>query len=464
MSTLDAMAARQRAEAALRMERLTYSQLRGMTGPTTRRFGEALKRPGIRFILECKKASPSEGLIRKNFDIAEIAAAYRHTADAVSVLTDGPFFQGSFEHLRQAREALSQPLLAKCFVTCPYQVCEARFHGADAVLLMLSVLDDAAYRDCAAEAKRLGMDALTEVHGETELERALNLGAKVIGVNNRDLKTLKVDMGAFARLAGKIPPGKTVVCESGISSHQDVLRLSNESVHVDAFLVGTLLMKAERVDLAARRLIYGGVKVCGLTSPGDAVKAYESGASLGGVIFAEESPRYVNESAAQEIHQASPLPLVGVFVNQDPEEIARVASPLNLAAVQLHGEETGEAVAALRGKLPESCEIWKAVRVGDGDGEKISAAFATGVDRVLLDAFDKSARGGTGRRFNWALLEGRADKSRTILAGGIDADCAFQAASLGCFAIDVNSGVEDAPGKKNHKKLERFFENLREGI
>ncbi|MDR2528291.1 MAG: bifunctional indole-3-glycerol-phosphate synthase TrpC/phosphoribosylanthranilate isomerase TrpF [Synergistaceae bacterium] len=457
MSTLDAIVARQRAEVALRMERLPYFQLRGMTSPTSRRFGEALRKPGPSFILECKKASPSEGLIRKNFDMAEIAVAYRHTADAVSVLIDGPYFQGSFEHLRQAREALSQPLLAKCFVTCPYQVCEARFHGADAVLLMLSVLDNVIYGECAAEVKRLGMDALTEVHDEAELERALALGAEVIGVNNRDLKTLKVDMGAFARLAGKIPPGKTVVCESGIGSRQDVLRILNAGFHADAFLVGTLLMKAERIDLAARRLIYGGVKICGLTSPKDAVKAYQSGASFGGVIFAEESPRRVSEVAAWEIRQASPLPLAGVFVNQESSDVARIASSLGLAAVQLHGEESEDAVVALRDRLPESCEIWKAVRVeGGNNGKSISAGRA---DRVLLDSFDKSVRGGTGRRFDWTLLEG--DKTRTILAGGIDANCAFQAASLGCFAIDVNSGVEDAPGKKNHKKIERLFENIR---
>jgi indole-3-glycerol phosphate synthase/phosphoribosylanthranilate isomerase len=136
-------------------------------------------------------------------------------------------------------------------------------------------------------------------------------------------------------------------------------------------------------------------------------------------------------------------------------EIIRIASAVGLSAVQLHGEETGEFICELRDKLPLGCEIWKAVRVKD----EIPVMF--GADRVLLDSYDANARGGTGKSFDWTMLKGQLNKSRTILAGGIGTDNAFRASSLGCFAIDVNSGVEDSPGKKNHEKINKLFKNLR---
>jgi indole-3-glycerol phosphate synthase/phosphoribosylanthranilate isomerase len=151
--------------------------------------------------------------------------------------------------------------------------------------------------------------------------------------------------------------------------------------------------------------------------------------------------------------------MVGVFIDDPTHEIARLASAMALSAVQLHGDETGAFIDELRGLLPDGCEIWKAVRVKDE-----IPAFPDGADRVLLDAFDANARGGTGKSFDWAILEGRIDKQRTILAGGVDVDNAFTASSFGCFAIDVNSGVEDFPGKKGHEKIEKLFNNLRGGV
>jgi indole-3-glycerol phosphate synthase/phosphoribosylanthranilate isomerase len=435
------------------MEDVSYADLREKAAPASRRLGEALKKPGFRFVLECKKASPSEGLIRKNFDITEIANAYKGFADAVSVLTDEPYFMGGFEYLRAARAILDQPILAKDFVIGPYQVCEARAHGADAVLLMLSVLDDPTYRICAAEANRLSMDILTEAHSEAELKRALALDARIIGINNRNLGTLKVDLGVYEGLVGKIPSDRIVVCESGIQSHEDVLRFKNRT---DAFLVGGSLMKSEHLDLAVRRLIYGGVKVCGLTAPEDAEKCYAEGATFGGMIFAE-SPRRVSEAQAGKIRAATPLPMAGVFVDEEASKIAGIASDLELSAVQLHGEESGDFIDRLREKLPKGCEIWKAIRVKD----KISS-IDHHADRVLLDTFEKGARGGTGRSFDWSLLDGLLiDRSQVILAGGIGPDNARRASEFGCFSLDVNSGVESSPGKKDHHKIENLFKSLR---
>jgi indole-3-glycerol phosphate synthase/phosphoribosylanthranilate isomerase len=453
---LDDIVARKRADVAARVERVPHDDLRAMALPTGRRFAEALKKNHAGFILECKKASPSEGLIRPDFDIEKIARAYAPVADAVSVLTDEPFFQGGFDYLRRAREILDQPILCKDFVVCPYQVTEARVHGADAVLLMLSVLGDEMYAACSAEAARLSMDALTEVHGEKELERAIALGARVIGVNNRNLKTLAVDLRVSSRMASRLPRGAVAVCESGISSRDDVLSMEGA---FDAFLVGGLLMKSRRVDVAARRLVYGAVKICGLTSPRDAEKAYEAGASFGGLIFAGESPRRVGETEAREIAGASPLPMVGVFVNEKIDRIAHLASELGMTAVQLHGEETREFAESLRGELPPGCEVWKAVRV-EGSPPRASDF---GADRLLLDSSAGGARGGTGVRFDWSILEGFPGRREMILAGGITPENAREASRLGCYSIDVNSGVEfpSSPGKKDHKKIDELCCKLR---
>src|SRR5262249_47030618 len=145
--------------------------------------------------------SPSAGVIRENRDLEPVLASYGRHADAVSVLTDERFFGGSLERLAEVRQRLEQPLLAKDFFLEPYQVFEARAHGADAILLILAAVDDATWRSCSEAAEQLGMDVLTEVHDADELARAVSLGARIIGVNNRDLRTLKVDPGTIARLA-----------------------------------------------------------------------------------------------------------------------------------------------------------------------------------------------------------------------------------------------------------------------
>src|ERR1700754_5187288 len=204
---------------------------------TTRRsLRAALARPGARFIMEVKKASPSEGAIRAKADPMAQALAYKGAADAISVLTDGPYFGGSLADLAAVRAVYDGPILAKDFVIDPRQVAEARLHGADAVLAMLSVLDDDEARAVMAAAGALGMDVLVEAHDEPEVRRAVALGAPLIGINNRDLKTLAVDLATTERLSRLIPADRTVVAESGIAARADVERLAP---HADAFLVGT---------------------------------------------------------------------------------------------------------------------------------------------------------------------------------------------------------------------------------
>jgi len=430
----------------------SLEELQSKAIPTHRSLARALGQKRSSLILECKKASPSQGLIRPQFDIAEIIHAYDPFADAISVITNPTFFQGDLSFLNLARVHTQKPLLCKDFVLTPYQVLEARTYDADAILLMMSLLDDSTFQDCFKVASSLNMDVLVEVHDEEELERALGLGAQIIGVNNRDFKTLKVDLSTAQRVLPKISKDKITVFESGISTHHQLL----DNRHLaQGFLIGTSLMKQLDLPKAVRELVFGRVKVCGLTRIQDAQTAFESGASYGGLIFAPESPRHVELEHAREIHHSTRLNYVGVFVNQPVEEVARHAKELHLYAVQLHGEENADYIRDLRQKLPQ-VEIWKAVRVQD----TIPDPSDFGCDRVLLDAFSKDKRGGTGQRFDWSKLKG-LDAEKYILSGGLAPANAREADEQRLWALDVNSGVESSPGIKSTELLQAFFQELR---
>ena len=451
---LDRIVARTREDVSRRQRDVPLARLLDRLPRSERDFAASLRRPRTGFIMECKRASPSEGLIRDGYDPVAIAEAYAPFADAISVLTDGPFFQGSREHLRQVRDSVAVPVLCKDFVVGPYQVVEARAAGADAVLLMLSVLDDSGYRDCADTAAMVGIATLTEVHSAAELDRALRLGAEVIGINNRDLTTMTVDLDTTRRLAPGIPEDRVVICESGLRTHPEVRSLAPL---VDGFLVGTALMKAPDLPQAVRTLVFGMTKVCGLTRPDDARIAWEAGASHGGLIFAPESARLVDLDRAAEIRRVAPLHWVGVFVNDSVDRIAALAGRLGLAAVQLHGEETREQVGHLRTRLPAGTEVWKAVRVRD----RVPRLAETGADRMVLDTWREDQRGGTGQRFDWSPVRGHPDRERIILGGGLRPEVVTEAEALGVGGLDVNSGVEDNPGIKNPARLAAFFEARR---
>lgn len=222
--------------------------------PAPRGFAAALRRDDIAVIAEFKRRSPSAGWIREQSDVAEIGALYEGAgAAALSVLTDGPFFGGSLADLQRARASVSLPALRKDFMVDPYQVVEARAAGADAILLIVAALTDGELTALSGEAARWGLDVLVEAHDGAEVDRAVGIGARVIGINHRDLRTFQMDMTLTTRLRERIPSGCSVVAESGLRTAKDVQRMRDAGVN--AILVGENLMRAADPGAALRALL-----------------------------------------------------------------------------------------------------------------------------------------------------------------------------------------------------------------
>jgi indole-3-glycerol phosphate synthase len=257
---LESIAAYKREEVAGRRGVDTDVEARAKAASAPRGFAAALARahaPGrLALIAEIKKASPSKGLIRADFDPPTLARAYEAGGAAcLSVLTDGPSFQGADTYLTAARAATALPCLRKEFLVDPWQVAESRALGADAILVILAIADDGLARELMAEAARLNMDVLVEAHDEVEMDRAAALGARLIGVNNRDLRTFVTDLAVTERLAERTPDDVMLVTESGIFTPFDAARL--ERAGASAMLVGESLMRQADVEVATRSLLGG---------------------------------------------------------------------------------------------------------------------------------------------------------------------------------------------------------------
>ena len=468
-NVLEKIVADKRLEVAQREQNFPTTDFIEHLVPTQKSFYQALAAPNASFILECKKASPSKGLIRDVFDLDEIIEAYSPHAACISVLTDEKYFQGTFEYLQYVTERVNQPVINKDFFVEPYQVHLARYCGADAILLMLSVLDDGEYRALAALAAQYKMDVLTEVSNEQEMQRAIELKANIIGINNRNLRDLSTDLATTERLVPMLKNvdfPHVVISESGIYTHNDVKRLAPIC---DGFLVGSALMAQDDLPSAVSELLYPATKVCGITRAEDARFLSNMPTQYVGLIFAPKSPRAIDLATAKSIVNAVSHQYVGVFVNEVAEQVAQIAKELNLAAVQLHGEESLTYIEKLRALLAPNCQIWKAVGIESDRAMSDHPQAITepgnplwaSVDRVLLDCKVGEQSGGTGQSFDWGVLAQLPHSQQLILAGGINENNAVAAINACPAGIDINSGVEDAPGIKNSNKLEALYERLR---
>ena len=257
MNFLEKILERKRAEVAERSRNVSLKELRDRPDPRGRRrsFAEALRAPqGLALIAEIKKASPSAGMIRPNFDPAALAKAYeRGGANALSILTDEPFFQGHLDYLRAARAATRLPCLRKDFILSEYQVWEARAAGADAILLIVAALLRCDMIRLLEAAHTAELDVIVEVHDERELDAALQVDAPIIGINNRNLKTFKVDVAVTEALAPRVPRDRIVVSESGLSRGEQLHRVRNAGA--SAVLIGESFMRQENVEEATRALV-----------------------------------------------------------------------------------------------------------------------------------------------------------------------------------------------------------------
>lgn len=410
---------------------------------------DALSAPGASYIMECKSASPSLGTIREDYKPGEIASVYSRYASAISVLCEPDYFGGDYDHLATVAATTHLPVLCKDFIIDEVQIYAARYFGADAILLMLSVLSDDEYAHLASVAASLHMDVLTEVIDEEEAARATALDARIFGVNHRNLHDLTIDLDRSARLAQLAPDGAVVVAESGIRDAATVRRLGE---HADAFLVGSQLTSQPDIDRACRELVYGPNKVCGLRSASAAQAAKAAGAVYGGLIFEEASPRNVSRETAADIIAAEPG-LDYVAVSRRTHGYDALVQP-GITAVQIHAPYQGSLVAEReliqRVRDEVDVEVWRAV---DMTSASDVAGIAELVDRLVLD----SGAGGTGERFDWS----RITTTDALLAGGLTPDNLGEALRTGCLGLDMNSGFEDPRGHKDAAALRRGFATIR---
>ncbi|HZK32739.1 MAG TPA: bifunctional indole-3-glycerol-phosphate synthase TrpC/phosphoribosylanthranilate isomerase TrpF, partial [Corynebacterium sp.] len=418
-----------------------------------------------RFIMECKSSSPSLGLIREHYEPGAIARVYSRYASGISVLCEPDFFGGDYDHLATVSASSHIPVLCKDFIVDMVQVHAARYYGADAILLMLSVVDDEEYLALAGEAERLGMDVLTEAITEEEVARALRLGAKILGVNHRNLHDLSIDLSRSERLTRDLPSDVVVVSESGIRDAETIRQIGG---HSHAFLVGSQLTGQEDIDRAARALVFGENKVCGLRSWSAAQAARAAGAVYGGLIFEPGTPRDVSRETAAEIIAHEP-DLNYVAVSRRTSGYSELLQD-GITAVQIHAPYQGSVAAelalvrAVRAELPAEIEVWRSVSMTGAEGPTVARSLVAEalVDRLVLDA----GSGGTGTTFDWDTVPAEV-KHHSLLAGGLGPDNIADALSVGCGGLDLNSGLEYGPeagtwaGHKDSARLNRTFTQIR---
>ncbi len=472
-------------------------EIRKTAGPHRLLQALSFESPCLKIIAEFKRRSPSAGIIRDDLSAEEVACLYeRGGACAISVLTDETHFGGSIADLRAVRSITNLPILRKDFIIDPIQIYEAAVAGADAVLLIVAALDDAMLGDLREIAEdQLGLDALVEVHTSIELRRALNAGAKIIGVNNRNLQTFQVSLETSERLIAEVPRDRIMVSESGLQDAESLRRL--DMLGFRGFLIGETLMRATDPEKALRDLIAGAkdqpflqiscshrpvagptgfptaysavttadrpnriqIKICGITNARDAKASVELGAQMIGLNFYAQSPRYIQPKVARQIVDALPANIhaVGIFVDGNAEDIRKTANIAGVRCVQLHGNFSPEIACELASDFRVIRVFSTHARFRPEDVSLFSDCD------VVIDAHHPDLRGGTGQTCDWSAARATLPFTRfLILSGGLNAHNVGRAIkAVTPHAVDVCSGVESVPGVKDHRALEQFIAAVR---
>ncbi|MDY5254297.1 indole-3-glycerol phosphate synthase TrpC [Veillonella caviae] len=457
----------------------------------------ALRQQDFNFICEVKKASPSKGIIAEHFPYLEIAKEYGLAgAAAISVLTEPEFFKGSKQYLQDIAAAVNIPVLRKDFIIDEYQIYQAKIWGASAILLICACLDVSALTRFRQLADSLGLSALVEAHDAEEVQMAIDCGARIIGVNNRNLKDFTVDVNNSVRLRNLVDDDVIFVSESGLETPEDIQVLRDN--HIGVALMGESFMRApNKIEKLA--YLYGSiyykpaVKICGISKIETIPAIVEAKPDYMGLVFAP-SKRQVTVAEAKELvlelrrkesayiniaaqawtqqvkesdavdlngndtngsdveHASQRIKTVGVFVNETIENIVSAVDIAGLDVVQLHGDEDETFIQVLKEKT--TADIWKAVQVCNADDAK--AWLDSAADMLLFDAYHEDERGGTGHSFDWTSLD--TVERPFMLAGGIDATNVARAIrTVRPYGIDISSGVE-IEGRKDSQQISAFME------
>ena len=432
-------------------------------------FEGALRQQDFNFICEVKKASPSKGIIAEHFPYLDIAKEYEVAgAAAISVLTEPDFFKGDKEYLQEIASTVKIPVLRKDFIIDEYQIYQAKVWGASAILLICACLDVPTLTKFRELADSLGLSSLVEAHDEHEVQMAIDCGARIIGVNNRNLKDFTVDVQNSVRLRNLVQDDVIFVSESGLETPEDIQVLRDNNIGV-ALMGETFMRSPNKVEKLA--YLYGPtyytpkVKMCGISKVETIPAVVEAKPDYMGLVFAPSKRQVTVEQAkilVEELHKqyavrynSETIKTVGVFVNETVENLLKIAEEVKLDVIQLHGDEDESFIQIL--KEQSNVEVWKAVQVRSAaDAEKWIDSSA---DMLLFDAYHKDERGGTGEVFDWSSLD--EFERPFMLAGGIDSTNVARAIrTVRPYGIDISSGIE-TNGVKDNEKMKAFTNTVR---
>ena len=427
-------------------------------------FEAALRQQDFNFICEVKKASPSKGIIAEHFPYLDIAKEYEVAgAAAISVLTEPDFFKGDKKYLQEIASTVKIPVLRKDFIIDEYQIYQAKVWGASAILLICACLDVPTLTKFRELADSLGLSSLVEAHDENEVQMAIDCGARIIGVNNRNLKDFTVDVQNSVRLRNLVQDDVIFVSESGLETPEDIQVLRDNNIGV-ALMGETFMRSPNKVEKLA--YLYGPtyytpkVKMCGISKVETIPAVVEAKPDYMGLVFAPSKRQVTVEQAKiliEELHKqcinhydTKVVKTVGVFVNETLDNLVRIADTANLDAVQLHGDEDEAFIQSLKERT--NVEVWKAIQICTAaDTEKWIDSSA---DILLFDAYHKDERGGTGEVFDWSSLD--AFERPFMLAGGLDSTNVARAIrTVRPYGIDISSGIE-TNGVKDDEKIKAF--------